>query len=345
MFKIRGILVCALMALIAGDAQAARVAKVEGTITAINAVSAPPTVTITRASGDVTLKVLASTKIEVDDEHGALLDLTVGAQAEAQYDVRTGIAKKIEIEETDEDAKVVGVVLSADPISGVITLDTTGDGVLDLTLTVNEQTRIKVGGTVLTLAELGALEGLRVKVEYLTETFVATEIEAGDSALLSARGTVTAVDGAAGTLTIETAAGPLTFEVAEGAEIRIGGQPVDLAEVLVGDTVHVLYLAGDVNLAVRLTVRPPRPLHVTGTITAADAAAGTLTVSRGATTVVLAVGGNTDLRINGRAAALADVEAALAAGGPVRVSASYFRRGEVNLATDVRVNVRAGGRG
>ncbi|MGV3719907.1 MAG: hypothetical protein ACO1SX_03270 [Actinomycetota bacterium] len=344
MFKIRGIVLCALLALIAGDAQAARVAKVEGAITAIDAVSTPPTVTIARASGDVTLKVLASTKIRVDNERGTLLDLTVGAQAEAQYELSSGVAKKIEIEDTEEDATVFGDVLSADPISGVITLDTTGDGVLDLTLTADAQTRIEVAGATLTLAELDALEGQRVKVEYLTDTFVVTEIETGDAAALSARGTVTEIDPIGGALTIETAAGPLTFDVAEGAVIRIGGQVVELGDVLVGDSVQVIYLAGDANLAIRLSVQPPRPKHITGTIAAVDAGAGTLTVTRGAAAVVLTVGPNTDLRVNGRGSTLADVEAALTAGRTAKVSASYFVRGEINLATDVRVNVKSRGR-
>jgi hypothetical protein len=107
--------------------------------------------------------------------------------------------------------------------------------------------------------------------------------------------------------------------------------------------VHVVYLDAETNLALAVTVVPPRPLHVTGTVAAADSVAGTITVSRGATSVVLAVTSDTDLRINGRAATVADVQAALTGRRTVKASASYLLRAGVNLATDVRVNVHGRG--
>lgn len=352
MSKFRWIVMGALLALCAGNAQAAKYGEVEGTISAVNLV-APASVTLTDGADSVTLNVVPSTVIVVKDEgRVTLADLTVGAQAEAKFDTRTLVAKQIKVEasedEEEEDAHALGVVLDADPVSGVVTIDTNDDTVADLTLSTDAQTRIKVGGIAITQAELDALDGLMVHVEYGSTSFLAKEIEA-EEAELEVNGSVTAVDAVAGTLTIDTATGPLTFDVASGADIRQGGKKIALSALQVGDLVEVKYTTnGTTNTALRISAKKPKPakpLHVTGTVSAVDSAAGTLTVTNRGASVVLTLSDSTDLRINGKRATLADVETALGAGGSVKVSASYFSQGDVNAATQVQLNVKSKGRG
>ena len=86
-------------------------AEIEGTITAIDAVSCtvvatPPvlcSITITKTDGTaVTLFVDASTKIERNDIEGLFLtDLQVGDPVEAEYNTATMVAKEIEVELED----------------------------------------------------------------------------------------------------------------------------------------------------------------------------------------------------------------------------------------------------
>lgn len=351
MSKFRWIVMGALLALCAGNAQAAKFAEVEGTISAVNLV-APASVTLTDGADSVTLNVVPSTVIVIKDEgRVTLADLTVGAQAEAKFDTRTLVAKQIKVEAAEneeEDAHALGVVLDADPVSGVVTIDTNDDTVADLTLNTDAQTRIKVGGIAITQAELDALDGLIVHVEYGSTSFLAKEIEA-EEAELEVNGSVTAVDAVAGTLTIDTATGPLTFDVASGADIRLGGKKIELSAIQVGDLVEVKYTSnGTTNTALKISVKKPKPakpLHVTGTVTAVDSVAGTLTVSARGGSVVLTLSDSTDLRINGKRATLADVETALTAGTSVKVSASYIVQEAVNAATLVQLNVKSKGRG
>ena len=348
MSKFRWIIMGALLALCAGNAQAARYAEVEGTISAVN-LTAPASVTLTDGVDSVTLKVLPTTVIVLEGSGRVSLSaLTTGSLAEAKFDANTLVAKQIKVEsegDEDEDAEAVGVVLDADPATGVVTIDTNNDTVADLTLTTDAQTKLKVGSVLITQAELDALDGLAVHAEFNSTTFLAKEIEA-EAAELEVNGTVTAVDPAAGTLTIDTATGPLTFNVVAGADIRLGGKKIALSAIQIGDLVEVEYTTnGTANTAVKISVRKPKPLHVVGTVTAVDAVAGTLTVSSRGTTVVLTLTESTDLRINGRHATLVDVQTALTAGTKVTVSASYFTRTAVNEAAVVQLNVKSRGRG
>ncbi|MBI4673000.1 MAG: hypothetical protein HY741_15200 [Chloroflexi bacterium] len=71
--------------------------KVEGTITAIDL--AAQTVTIQPLSGDaVTVKAVATTKIERNDEHATLADFKIGDRGQARYNATTLEASKIEAE-------------------------------------------------------------------------------------------------------------------------------------------------------------------------------------------------------------------------------------------------------
>lgn len=71
--------------------------RVEGKLTAVDNVA--QTVTIQGKKGQiVTLQVNEATKIELNEVHASLADLTVGDRAEARFDPATFIASKIETE-------------------------------------------------------------------------------------------------------------------------------------------------------------------------------------------------------------------------------------------------------
>lgn len=347
MVKTRRIILCALLGLVLGTAAQAhrdpKHGKIKGEITAVNAAADPDTVTIVDGARSVTLKVVPSTKIEVgddDDDDGTFADLRVGQRAHAKFDPVTLIASKIEVEEDEEDEnEAVGKVLSADPVSGQVVLDTTGDGVADLTLTTDAQTELKIGHAEISPAQLDLLNGLVVKAEF-NDAFLAEEIKAAASPHFSATGRVTAVDAAAGTLSLETTAGVLVFEVASGADVRINGRKVSLSQVLVGDTARVSYIVnGDgIEIALRIDVTGATPRHLKGRLVAVGAS--TITVATRTGDVVVAVNSQTDLRIKGKRSTLADLSAALATGNEVKISAQYFERAGLNVATKVHANVK-----
>lgn len=345
---------CALAALALLRPAAARPAgaqaSVEGQITAIAAptLTTPPQVTI----NDVTVNVVPGTLIQVANHHAGLADLHVGDEAEAKYDPNTLNASRIETQAGGHAANlaVVGTVLSTGTDGAseqpTVSLDLNRDGVADLTLIVADSTRIQLGDATVSPSQLGLLVGLGVRAEYDGTTFVAKEIQAGPSSAGTrvVAGSVTAVDTTANTLTLQTAAGALTLQVPAGITIQLGGTALTLADLQVGETVRVAFVrnGSGQNVAARIELSPRR-LSFEGTL----AAVGTdsITVStRGDQQLTVVVPSDTDLRINGKSATLAQLAAALSsaqgAGRSVKVSGQYLSRGAQNVAVQVRVTAR-----
>jgi hypothetical protein len=353
MFKpIWGVL-CALL-VVAASAEARprprppRAAEARGFITALTAPTAttPGEITLRVGSATLTLNVLASTEIEIeDDPTPTFAELLVGQFAKVKYQASTFNALEIEVE--DQDIKVVGRVTAAGLDAGTglptLSLDLTNDGIADLTLLVDDETRIELGNLLVDESDLGLLVGLRVAAEYSSLHFLAKEIEVDLSGAARALGEVTAVDLTAGTFTIATPGGPLTFLVPE-VEPRPGHNPVPLANLQVGDLVEVLYVVNGAgqNVAVEVDEERPEPRHVNGALVAV--AGNTLTVRDRGADVILTVDTATDLRLNGKVVTVAQLADALA-GGQVKISADYVAEGGVNLATKVRANGRSRGRG
>ncbi len=337
-------ILCALTALVLGqDAHAARAARFEGTISAISTASVPPTVTLTDGEEDVTLNVTPSTRIRAGNGRGSVADLRLDALARATYDSRTLNAISIHLERNDdEEAEARGVIVDADGSTGALSLDTDGDETADLNLTVDAQTSIKLGSATLAPDQIDALVGLQAEVEYNAGTQIAYKVHA-EAELTTVTGTVSAIG--EDTLTLDVNGTPLTLEVATGADIRLQGRRVGLPAVQVGDTARVSYLEGEeVDLALRVFVVGVRPKHVNGFLTATGE--GTLLVTTRTGEVELVVDNATDLRLNGRATTVADLQVLLDANVQVRISASYFERAEGNFTTQVRANARGrGGRG
>jgi hypothetical protein len=325
-------------------------ASIEGTISALGAVPGGVSITITNASKTETLFANASTDVEIHgDADATLADLAVGDAAKATYLVSNKLATEIEVKEP-EDATATGTVTAADSATGVVTMEIPNGmgGTTTLTLQTDANTKLQIGDVDITQAQLGLIVGLTAKAEYDPVSFLASEIEADAHGALTATGQVTAVDPAAGTLTVQTASGPLTFTVLADTKIH-GGDADTLAEIAVGDTVKVRYLtnAAGTNIALDVEVSPPAKITVTGLITAVDTAAGTLTVQTKSGSVTVTVNASTDLRINGKAATLPAVQQAMtdaqAAGRVAKVTVQYLDDA-VKTAVRVQVNVQGKGR-
>ncbi|MFN3653636.1 MAG: hypothetical protein ACK47B_28995 [Armatimonadota bacterium] len=352
------LLPAALLCLAVPSEARPRFGRVQGTISAVSVV--PATVTITPAAGaDVVLNVSTSTKVIADDERGSLADLVVGADARAKYELRTGNALQIHLDEPDTEVEATGVVTAAsfDELTGTgqVSIDTNNDPTIaELNLTVDSATELRLGRLPLATEDVGLLVGLTVETEYDNVTFVAQKIHAEleDADVLSATGTVESVDSVEGTLTVNVNGESVLFDLADGAEVKLRGRIVPLSTLEGADQVTVQFIqAGDpvVNLALQVVAsgQTSRPQNVNGTLVAVDPLAGTLTIQpKRGESVVLTVSTGTDLRIRGRrvdlaafATALADAEAA---GKTVKVNGQYVARSGANAALRVHATVQKG---
>jgi len=319
-------LFASLMLFVVSTAEARpRPARIEGTITAVSL--NPGTVTIQGVNGTVTLNVVPGTQIEIGGERGSLANLRVGDEVRARFNPRRLIAIQIEVDREDDEGEAVGEVIAADENNGVVTLDVNNDRVVDLTLQATDQTEVKIGDLRLTSGELDLLEGLIVRVEFDPSNFRLREIKADATRAVTASGTVAVVDPSARTLSVQTRDGVLQLQVPVNADIRIDGRSVQLSDVEPGDRVQVTFLrtgqSTGIALQVRVTEAPqPAPRTVTGTITAVNAQAGTLTVQTPDGPLQLQVPANADIRLNGRSATLADLEVGDEARVTYRVNAN-----------------------
>ena len=309
-------LLASLMLFVVSTAEAKpkpKPAKIEGTISAVS--TNPATVTVQSPNGNLTLNVTGDTKIEIGDERATLADLRVGQPVEVKYDRQRLVALQIKVrgDDDEDEGEAVGEVVAVDENNGVLTLDLNNDGVIDLTLETTDQTEVKIGDLRLTAQELDLLEGLIVRVEYNPETFRVREIKADISRVRTVTGTVGVVDTTARTLSVQTQDGVLQLQVPADAEILVDGRSVRLSDVEPGDQVRVTVLPTGNNTGIALQVRvteapQPEPRTATGTITAIDPTARTLTLQTQDGPLQLQVPANSDIRLNGRSVSLADLE-------------------------------------
>lgn len=79
--------------------------EIEGTVKAVDTTNNTVTITV-RGNGDITLKVISSTMIRIEDKRtAALSDIKVGQKIQARYDKSNMNALKLAIENSDGDSK------------------------------------------------------------------------------------------------------------------------------------------------------------------------------------------------------------------------------------------------
>lgn len=336
-------------ALTSGARADSRIRSVTGVITEINTSTDPDRITVALANQTwVTFGVTNNTEIEVNgDENADISDLAVGDTVKVKLDARTGAALSIKVEEDEDqhETDARGTLLGSS--GGQATIDTTGDGLPDLTLDVSQNTRVKIGSFKLTVDELDELSGLPVKLTYVPGDVAGTgtllEIQADTQQAEWLQGTVTAVDLNQQTLTLATDNGAVTLYVPDDLRITRAGRPVGLQALAAGDQVRVQALlneAGTEGVALRIELRAPVLKKVNGRIT--NVAGNTLTVVVGRTTQTFVVDANTRFTFNNRAGTLATLQTALDQNRKVQAQITYREQTGDDLAVEVKANISGG---
>ncbi|MGC8840226.1 MAG: DUF5666 domain-containing protein [Candidatus Sumerlaeaceae bacterium] len=337
-------LVVALMFVVVGAAFANRAgSRIKGTLSGVDLTNS--TITVTPNFGSpVTLNVTPATQIKRNGVAATLGDLVVGDRIEAKYDAATRNAIKIEAKNgtlppPPRLIEVHGTIAAVDVATSSITV-TPSSGGADVALTVTSLTVIKCDDRLLTLADIAV--GASVEVKYNPTTLEAVKIElkdCGEDVETEVKGTVTAVDAGANSVTVAPKNGAplLTLSVDASTAICKNGLPATLADIQVGDCVEVHY---DPNtlVALKIEVKPCTPVpppqalaQVEGKLTAVDPNASSVTIApRRGGPVTLSVDSNTVIKRGNQILTLAD----LVVGD--RVEAKYDRSTLVAVKIEVQ---------
>jgi hypothetical protein len=154
-----------------------------GTVAAIDTTAATVTIDPDGAGTNLTVKVVASTVIEINGEPGTLAQIQVGATIDAEYFVGSLEAKELHVGQgtgggggLGEDVRIEGTIAAVDPVAKTLTVDPTG-AAANVTVKVVASTQIEINGEPGTLAQIQV--GATARVDYFTGSLEATEIKIG----------------------------------------------------------------------------------------------------------------------------------------------------------------------
>lgn len=132
-----------------------------------------------------------------------------------------------------------------------------------------------------------------------------------DRAGMKMKGTVTAVDPVASTVTVSPSYGsPATFNVTPSTQIKRNGVLATLADIVVGDKAEVKYDRATMNaIKIEAKSNPSTVGEVNGTVAEVDPVQSTLSVvpNSGGTTITVTVGPSTVLKCDDSTITLADI--------------------------------------
>ena len=283
-------------------------AELSGVIKAVDVAGSSLTVTARKTGADVVLKVDAATQIKRGNHKTATLaDLQVGDKVEVKYDTTTMLASRITAK---ADLVSVKGVISAVNVAGSTLSITPTKGGADVTVLVDSATMIKRANKVATLADLQV--GDKVEAKYNRVSMLAVSIVAKLN-IVNLNGAITAVDTAAGTITVtpKKAGADVVLNVNADTRIIRNGKLATPADLQVGDKLEVKYnVAGMLALKIEAQNRSKGNfMEVKGTIAAIDPVASTLTITRtvGGPDVVLKVDSTTLITKHHLSATLADL--------------------------------------
>ncbi|HTE17356.1 MAG TPA: DUF5666 domain-containing protein, partial [Armatimonadota bacterium] len=287
---------------------------------------------------DLTLQATDQTEVKVGDLRltAGELDLLEGLTVRVEFDPNNFRLRGIKAD-ASQAVTVTGTVAVVDPNARTLSVQTQ-NGVLQLQVPVNAD--IRIDGRSVRLSDVEP--GDRVQVTFLRtgqSTGIALQVRVTEAPQPEPRtviGTITAVNAQAGTLTVQTPDGPLQLQVPANADIRLNGRSATLADLEVGDEARVTYRvnANGTNtvLQIRATeAQQPAPRTVTGTITAVNAQAGTLTLETRDGLLLLQVPANTNIRLDGRSVPLSELRVGDQAQVTYRVNANG-----TNTALEIR---------
>jgi Cu/Ag efflux protein CusF len=226
-------------------ATGAKVTQIQGKVTGIS-----PSGVVQLSTGSFTTSV--QTRIVRNGRVSSLDSIAMGDDVVAHME-NENEAEDIESEGTEE-SEVRGTITAVDVANSTVTFtDALG---ISITVNVTADTMIELGDATATINDLTV--GLLVEVHYDPLTFNAFRIEAEDeNEDAEIEGTITAVDPAAGTVTIQDAQGvSVTVTADAGTMIERDDEPAFLSDLLVGDQGKAEY---DVNSLVANEIEVESP--------------------------------------------------------------------------------------
>ena len=149
----------------------ADLARIQGTISQVNASTNETTITPVSGGTAVTLRITGDTRIRISgDRDGSFSNLTVGVRVDASYNTNTKVALRVSVGQT-ETADIEGRITNVS--TNNVTIQTEKGRVVNLA--TNNSTLIRMRGTIMTMAALKA--GLKVNAKFDPFTKLATRIE------------------------------------------------------------------------------------------------------------------------------------------------------------------------
>ena len=188
------------------------------------------------------------------------------------------------------------------------------NGAAEVTVTVDALTLIEIDGATATLADLTV--GMFVEVAYDPDTFLAYSIEAdgdGNDSHASVSGTVTDVNVAAGTVTLDANGSSITLNVGACTEIEVNDEEAGLSDIQVGMPIYAEYDSGNSN-AFYIKAGAGDDDHedenVHGVVSAIDPTAMSLTITPtdDSAPVTLFVTGETEIVVNDEHGTFEDIQ-------------------------------------
>lgn len=250
----------------ASPAPATASKSLTGSVTAVDAVGG--TVAVARRGTDLLLYRTTASKIRKNGVPGTLQNVAVGDKVTGSYEVVAGVNQ-------------IRALNARTPKAGHASGKLTGVSARYLTITNRKHHRVRVHLLPSTLVRVGKLvtdakhlhlgSHVRVTLGGATAGVTAAAPLAGNAANVNerddssdeAKGTVSAVDAAAGTLSVDTKDGTLDFVTDGSTVINKHDVQTTLDQVQVGEEVEVHYSTDDsgVNLAVTIDVEDSAEQH------------------------------------------------------------------------------------
>lgn len=295
-------------------------ARVEGTISAVDTAARTLSILPLHSTAVVTLNIKPNTEITLDGRPARLDDLARGFTAAASYNATTFDAARVNAESFPE---VRGTVRDVGFVEHTLTI-APSSGAPAITLTVSPGTPISLNDRPATLDDLR--RGFRVVASYVATTHAAVRIAATSIAEVTGHLRLVDLDTATVVITPLVEGAPVELQVIRSTVITIGGDPASLDQLRAGMAVHAVYHITTFEALV-IEARPldgSEPctlLRVAGRIANVSLHSATVTIvpNDGGERVTLNVVPRTEITINDRPARLDELREGM------RVRAQFCR--------------------
>ncbi|HST24103.1 MAG TPA: hypothetical protein VLR90_23575 [Blastocatellia bacterium] len=314
---------------------ATALARVEGTISAVDTDARTITIAPVRDGSPVTLNIKPNTEITLDGRPASLADLVRGFTAAASYNTGTLDAVRVNAESF---AEVRGIIRDVGYVEHTLTIaPSTGEPAI--TLIVSPGTPISLNDRPATLDDLR--RGYQVIASFVETTHAAVRVAANSTGEVT--GHIRSVDTSAALVVIAPLVdgSPVELHVVHSTVITIGGEPANLGRLQVGMAARATYHITTFD-ALAIEARPLdgdvcTRLRVKGAIADVSLHSSSVTIdpASGDERLTLNVTPRTEITINDRPARLDDLRVGM------RVVAHFCRENLVATSIAARAPVAA----